>query len=49
MKTKVFLVPPPTIHELKKRQQRIEMERIAVEYKLSRREKGYKVHSEIKE
>jgi|NGEPerStandDraft_9_1074522.scaffolds.fasta_scaffold124909_1 hypothetical protein len=49
MKAKVFLMPPPTLHELKKQQQRAEIEQAEHEYKLSRREKGYTVHSKMKE
>jgi hypothetical protein len=49
MKTKVFLVPPPTLHELKKRQQRAEMEQVEREYKLARKEKGYTSYFEMKE
>jgi hypothetical protein len=40
------VVVPPTLNELKKKQQRIEMEQVAHEYKLSRRETGYTVPSE---
>jgi hypothetical protein len=48
MKAKVFLVPPPTLHELKKQQQRLVIKQVEREYKLARKEKGYTVHSDIK-
>lgn len=49
MNAKVFLVPPPTLHELKKQQQRLEIKQVEREYKLARKEKGYTVHSEMKD
>jgi hypothetical protein len=48
MNKKVFVVPP-TLNELKKRQQRVEMEQAKREYKLSRKQKGYTVNSEMKD
>lgn len=38
MKVKVFLVPPPTLIELNKRQQRIDMEQAEHEYNKGRKE-----------
>jgi hypothetical protein len=49
MKTKVFLVPPPTLYELKKQQQRAKMEQAEREYMQARKERGDAVHSEIKD